>query len=169
MAGWWWMGSHGSGRGEGMSDPRRFASGLLANLGAAFVSPAQKPQSVAIPLASLQLVGESPYFGRGDGMLSCYANATLETPIQCDRAGKYRVQLTGHGTTFKGGYPRVVVMIDGQQVGSVEIASATDKPFATDPFELAEGRHTLRLVYGNDESGNGEDRNLFLKGVEFQQ
>ena len=153
----------------GMSDPRRFASGLLANLGAPFAPPGEGAQGGAVPLAALQLVGESPYFGRGDGVLNCYANATLETPIQCAESGRYRVRLTGHGAAFQGGYPRVQVLIDGKQVGSVEIASASDKSFVTEPFQLAEGRHTLRLVYGNDEGGNGEDRNLFLKGVEFQQ
>lgn len=151
----------------GQADPLRFASALLGNLGASFKPSADHAVRDNIPLDSLKLIGESGYFGRTSDQLDCRNNAILETPIQVSRPGQYSIRVTAFGSPCKKVYPMVRLLIDGKEVAYLETNSPTPKAFNSKAFPLAAGRHTLRVIYDNDMVADGEDRNLFLKGVEF--
>jgi len=143
----------------------RFANSLMSNLGAAFHPPRPAARMEPIPLSSLKLIGESPWFSSSSAEISCASNATLETDLEVLNDGEYVFRVQGRSTPVKGKYAVIRLEIDGKTLGEKEIAA--EKPAAYDfaAVRLAKGLCRLRISYQNDEYSEGEDRNLHLQGL----
>jgi hypothetical protein len=64
-------------------------------------------------------------------------------------------------------YCIVRAQVDNGPTQDVEVASPTTKEFVFPDLPITAGRHVLRLSFVNDQSGDGEDRNLTLNAAGF--
>jgi hypothetical protein len=118
-----------------------------------------------LPLGMFKLIGESPYFDARPDEITCRSNASLEGEFTCARQGEYVWAVRAYSTPAAGKYSVLGAVVDGKEIGQVEIASDRSKSFEIGRMNLAEGKHKVRLIYANDLYQNGEDRNLFIQGV----
>ena len=145
----------------------RYASALLANLGAPFAPP--EPEPTWLLPAAFEPVGQIPYFGKSERELSLFAGGTVTARFRCVRAGTYAVLLRGHSTPAGGVYAAVELALDEAVIGEVEVTSGTDRVFTVATTTVSEGEHVLSARFTNDTQVGAEDRNLWLSGVGFRR
>jgi hypothetical protein len=145
----------------------RYASTLLANLGAAFDSG--RPTPDWIEAQAFQPAGEISVFSRTDTQLNFGSNGAVKAAFSCAMAGEYAVVVRGYATPAKGEYGKARVRVDGKVVGEAELVSPTAAQFPVGRVRLAAGTHELEVEFINDLwLGPGkEDRNLFVNAVGF--
>jgi hypothetical protein len=77
----------------------------------------------------------------------------------------YRFEVTAKGELALGIGPEMELMIDGETVGSVEVAYDTPSTY-TFEIEVTAGSHTVSIGFYNDYyDPEGEDRNLYVDKV----
>jgi hypothetical protein len=145
----------------------RYASALLANLGASFVAP--EPEPTWIPWTAFEQVGEYPYFGKRNGEVSLFTNGTIAAPFECVRPGNYDVFVHGRSTPAGGEYARIEVAVDGAVAGEVEIASGSDRSHRVGRLSITRGRHELSARFTNDRQVGRQDRNVWIRAVGFRR
>lgn len=145
---------------------RRYASALLANLGASFEAPAEEPSG--IPLSAIEPVGTIPYFRKDDQEISLVAGGTVEAHFQCATEGRYSVLIRGRSTPAQGQFGIASVAVDGQKIGDAEIKTSFDGSFLVGEIQLSQGKHRVAIAFTNDLYRDGEDRNLYIKGIGFR-
>jgi beta-galactosidase len=139
----------------------RYVSGLLTGLGARFRAAA----GTVYEAVTFEPQPGMPWFSKTPNGAYMGSGGYITRQVRCAREGEYEFRLTGRGTPVEGVYPIVRVELDGQAVGEVELAGATNGTYAL-PAHITEGEHELRLVFTNDEWAPPEDRNLALARVE---
>lgn len=99
--------------------------------------------------------------GSGVGI---YANGSAKARIAPAARGLYPVSVRAAGTPCQGQYPLVGIRAAGREVARFGV---TGRALATYTVlaDLPAGNTELELVFDNDASGNGEDRNLTLAAV----
>ncbi|MBK1838259.1 right-handed parallel beta-helix repeat-containing protein [Azospirillum sp. YIM B02556] len=70
------------------------------------------------------------------------------------------------GMSADGKWPHFQLLLDGTSIGEATVASATQSRYVFTANVPADKAHALQLVYDNDDTVNGEDRNLFVKSFE---
>ena len=145
----------------------RYASTLLAGLGASFVPPGPSPSWVEAPY--FELVGESPYFENTGGELAFATNGTARATFLCVKSGTYDLLLRGRSTAVQGKYGIAQVYVDGRDAGEVEVNSGGTATFALGRMvDLSEGEHMVSVAFINDYYAPPEDRNLYVSAVGFR-
>jgi hypothetical protein len=153
-------------RGEGAAvRGRRYATALLAGLGARFVEPSVRDVYEPLPLGVFRLAGESPYSSLSGDEIVLRSAGKVEAELECAREGVYAIFLGGYSTPAGGEYAKMKVSVDGNEVAVVEMGDSGRWPAGT--VRLMRGRHRLALEFTNDALIDGEDRNVFLGSVEF--
>jgi endoglucanase len=101
--------------------------------------------------------------GATNGGWNLWSNGDVSTNATLP-AGTSTITVSAAGTVAAGVWPRFVVSIDGQTIGS---ASATTTGYRDYPFTFtgSGGAKQLRITFDNDQNANGEDRNLLLDKV----
>ncbi len=145
----------------------RYASALLANLGASFAMPAPEPEWI-LPDA-IEPVGEIPYFRKTAKQLSLVAAGTVSAQFDCVKAGVYDAFIRARSDPAEGTYAIAALAVDGHAVGEVEIANSTPAAFPVGQIRLGTGQHRLTVAYTNDLWREDADRNLFLNAVGFRR
>jgi len=145
---------------------RRYASALLANLGASFAAPAEEPSW--IPLSVVEPVGTIPYFRKDDQQISLAAGGTVEAQFQCITEGLYTVVINGRSTPAQGQFAIASVAVDGQELGEAEIKARIGRKFNIGEVKLSQGKHNVTVAFTNDLNRDGEDRNLYIRGIGFR-
>jgi hypothetical protein len=145
----------------------RYASGLLANLGATFIPVAPAPAWV--PGGLFEPVGEITYFQREEDRFGMYSAGTVAASFESLTAGTYEVLVHGHSTPAAGVYGRVAVDVDGARVGEVGLDSGQDRAYSVGTVRLATGRHTVAVEFVNDQMIGNEDRNIYIRAVGFRR
>ncbi|HEX8235950.1 MAG TPA: carbohydrate-binding domain-containing protein [Abditibacteriaceae bacterium] len=143
----------------------RYVSSLLANLSAHFSTPQLGTGLLDIPLPRFRLVGQSAYSELSPAQITLRNNGLVEASFDCAVAGAYALTLRGYSSAVGGVYSEVKVLLDGQEVSTIELNSPTTKEMEAGVLHIPEGQHRLGLAFINDALGNGEDRNLFLQRV----
>ncbi len=143
----------------------RYASTLLANLGAAFTAGNPSPDWIHPP--AFEIHGEISVFSRTDAQLFFGSNGLVETTFTCATAGEYAVVVRGFATPAQGIYGKARVKIDGRLTGEPELSSSVAAEFPAGTVRLDAGSHELAVEFTNDLwLGPGkEDRNLYVTGV----
>lgn len=142
----------------------RYANALLSNLGVRFELPVAS-EATTIPLLSFKLVGESPYFEQSGDQILFRSGGTVDVAFVCAKQGKYAVSIFGGSSPYKNIHGILKVQVDNGAAHEIELKSPTATQFVIPGFTLSPGKHVLHLSFTNDQSGDGEDRNLFLKSV----
>ncbi|WP_434624212.1 carbohydrate-binding domain-containing protein [Azospirillum sp. B2RO_4] len=70
------------------------------------------------------------------------------------------------GTAAGGKWPHFQLLLDGTRIGEATVSSATQSRYVFTANVPADKAHALQLVYDNDDTVNGVDRNLFVKSFE---
>ena len=70
------------------------------------------------------------------------------------------------GTVAGGKWPHFQLLVDGKVIGDATVASATQSRYVFTANVPADKAHALQLIYDNDDTVNGVDRNLFVKSFE---
>ncbi|WP_377811499.1 carbohydrate-binding domain-containing protein [Azospirillum sp. A29] len=70
------------------------------------------------------------------------------------------------GSAVGGKWPHFQLLLDGASIGEATVSSATQSRYTFTANVPADKAHALQLVYDNDDTVNGEDRNLFVKSFE---
>ncbi|ALG74239.1 hypothetical protein VY88_20930 [Azospirillum thiophilum] len=70
------------------------------------------------------------------------------------------------GAVAGGKWPHFQLLVDGKVIGDATVASATQSRYVFTANVPADKAHALQLVYDNDDTVNGVDRNLFVKSFE---
>ena len=70
------------------------------------------------------------------------------------------------GTVAGGKWPHFQLLVDGKVIGDATVASASQSRYVFTANVPADKAHALQLVYDNDDTVNGVDRNLFVKSFE---
>lgn len=76
------------------------------------------------------------------------------------------MELLAAGSVAAGEYPIVAVELNGQALATIRLTSGEWRSYAVD-VELPAGDHELRLLFTNDLTVNGQDRNLQIDKVTF--
>ncbi|PWC39838.1 carbohydrate-binding domain-containing protein [Azospirillum sp. TSO35-2] len=71
------------------------------------------------------------------------------------------------GAAAGGKWPHFQLLLDGASIGEATVASATQSRYVFTANVPADKAHALQLVYDNDDTVNGVDRNLFVKSFEI--
>jgi hypothetical protein len=142
----------------------RYATALLAGLGAAFVEPSGRVVT-PLPLGYFKLVGDSPYSAVSGQEIVLRSAGTVEAEFECAAEGGYEIVLGGSSTPAGGEYAKVSVRVDGSEVAVVEME--TSGRWSAGTVRLNRGRHRLAVKFINDALIGGEDRNVFLNSVEL--
>lgn len=142
---------------------RRLASILLTNLGA------QLRPVFGYPVRASRfkrVEGSEELVKVEEEEVTMGTNGRVEAPIFLPVSGRYEIVLVGRGTPGKGEYPRLVVALDGQMVGEIEVDSEEfdEKSLLA---EMPEGSHILSVALVNDyyDPTTGEDRNVWFQSV----
>ena len=146
---------------------RRYASALLANLGANF-RPLEPKPSWILPV-HIEPVGTIPYFRKAEREISLAASGTVQADFHCTVAGKYEVFVRGRSTPAEGVYAKTEVKVDGEMIGETEIATTTSGLFLVGVLTLTKGKHHVEVRFSNDLQRGGEDRNLYLHAIGFRR
>jgi hypothetical protein len=145
---------------------RRYASALLANLGASFEAPEEEPSW--IPLTAIEPVGTIPYFRKDNQEISLVAGGTVEAQFECATEGLYSVLIRGRSTPAQGQFGIASVVVDDQEIGDAEVKTSFDGNFLVGKIQLSQGKHRVTAAFINDLYRDGEDRNLYIKGIGFR-
>jgi hypothetical protein len=151
---------------HGLVRGRRYASALLANLGASFEATEKEPSW--IPLSAIEPVGIIPYFRKDDQEISLVARGTVEAQFECATEGQYSVLIRGRSTPAQGQFGIALVAVDGQKIGDAEVRTRSDGTFLVGKTQMSQGRHKVMVAFTNDLYRDGEDRNLYIKGIGFR-
>jgi len=153
--------------GENRLRGRRYGSALLRNLGAAFRAPERA--AAWVRAGHLRPVGTIPFFSQDDERVALVAAGTVEATLECATTGRYEILVRGWSVPAAGGYARVVLRLDGDDLGEVEVRSRSSAVFPSVTTEAKAGSHSLSVQYTNDLWQPPEDRNLYLQGIGFRQ
>jgi hypothetical protein len=145
---------------------RRYASALMANLGASFEVPEEEPSW--IPLSAIEPVGTIPYFRKDNQEISLVAGGTVEAQFECATEGLYSVLIRGRSTPAQGQFGIASVVVDDQEIGDAEVKTRLDGNFLVGKIQLSQGKHRVTAAFINDLYRDGEDRNLYIKGIGFR-
>ncbi len=99
--------------------------------------------------------------GSGVGI---YANGSARTRLSLASGGLYPVTVRAAGTPFQGQYPIIGIRAAGREVARIGVTGSGTAAY-TALAALPAGPTDLELVFDNDASGHGEDRNLTLASV----
>jgi len=147
---------------------RRYASALLANLGASFV-PAQ-PEPTWLPASLFEPVARIAYSTRDEREFGIFSAGEIRAEFTCVAAGSYRLYIRGRSTPAEGVYAKAELSIDGHIVaGEVELRSATARVFEVGVARLTRGNHAVNVRFTNDRQVGREDRNLWVQAVGFRR
>ncbi|AWU97056.1 carbohydrate-binding domain-containing protein [Azospirillum ramasamyi] len=70
------------------------------------------------------------------------------------------------GAAAGGKWPHFQLLLDGKVIGDATVASASQSRYVFTANVPADKAHSLQLIYDNDDTVNGVDRNLFVKSFE---
>jgi hypothetical protein len=140
----------------------RYACGLATALDGDF----QSRPGVTIECEQMTPQPGMPFFSNQGSFAALACNGYIERDIQVAAAGRYTLEIVASGTPAAGVFPLVAIVIDGQQVGQVQLTSGNWRPYSLD-LDLAAGTHQFRLLFTNDLNAAGEDRNLMLDRATF--
>jgi len=146
----------------------RYASALLANLGASFEIN-KKGDITWLGLENFELVGESPYFWKTPDQLNLNSDGTVAADFNCVKKGEYSVFLKGSSTPVKGKYALVKILMDNKLVGRKVISSSSSNEFKVGTIKIIKGKHKISVSFVNDLLEDGQDRNLYIEGVGFRK
>lgn len=144
----------------------RYASVLMANMGASFLEPAIEPEWISADYFSRD--GEIPYYTQSEGLFTLYTVGTIKAEFLCAREASYSIFIRAYSTEVNGGYSRIRVIVDGTVIGEIEIRSPATDVFPAGSCFLGKGTHTISIAYINDLYQDGGDRNLFFQGTGFK-
>ena len=140
----------------------RFAGTLLTALGGDF----RVHGGTTLEAETMTPQADMPFFSNSGTCASLACTGYIATPVRVARSGRFTMELTAAGTIAAGEYPIVVVELNGQTLATIRLTSGEWRSYAVD-VELPAGDHELRLLFTNDLSVNGEDRNLQIDKVTF--
>jgi hypothetical protein len=146
----------------------RYASALLANLGAEFKLPPLE-DTTWLSVGPFELVGESPYYYKGTNHIELRSNGTIIASFECVKRGQYEIILRGYSTPIETDYAMAEIMIDSETAGRKEIASGTSSRFKLSPVVITKGRHKVSVRFTNDAYVERQDRNLFFEDLGFRE
>ena len=146
----------------------RYASALLANLGASFEID-KRGDITWLDIEKFELIGESPYFEKTVDQLRLRSDGTVSADFDCAQKSKYTVYVRGYSTPVKDEYALVEVLIDDKVVGEKIIASSMSDEFEIGAVTIPEGEHQISVSFVNDLWEDGQDRNLFIDGIGFRE
>jgi len=113
-------------------------------------------------------VGTIPYFRKDDREIGLAASGTVEAQFECMTEGQYAVLIRGRSTPAQGQYGIASVAVDGRKVGEAEIKTSFAGNFHVGKVKLSQGKHKVTVAFINDFNRNGEDRNLYIRGIGFR-
>ncbi|NUQ02110.1 MAG: hypothetical protein HUU35_19865, partial [Armatimonadetes bacterium] len=142
---------------------QRYLAGLLTAAGAA---AAMRGGGAVVQGELMRIQPGLEWVKATDDHLAMVQASWAEADIEVRTAGAYRLTITARATPARDEWPHVVVSLDGQPLGEVQVVARAWRDFVV-PVSLPAGRHLLRVTYDNDlqDVENREDRNLFLDRV----
>ena len=95
-----------------------------------------------------------------------WANGYVAQTINITQPGQYQFGIVARGTPQGGGWPHMVLRIDGTITDAITVTSAD---WQTWPLSanLTAGSHELAIAFDNDSYSPPEDRNLLLDQVRY--
>ncbi|KPK60030.1 MAG: hypothetical protein AMK73_08315, partial [Planctomycetes bacterium SM23_32] len=144
----------------------RYASGLLANLGATF--DRAEPAPVWIPGGRFEPVGQIAYSRKQPDQFAIFSAGAYAATFRCLADGSYNVLIRGRSTPAGGVFANAAVSVDGELVHEVNLHSSSDRVYRVGTLRLTAGLHTVTVEFTNDRTIDGEDRNLFVRDVGFR-
>jgi hypothetical protein len=100
----------------------------------------------------------------GSGGWWLYANGYVAQNINVAQAGTYLFNVQASGTPVQGGWPHMVLLIDGVAQDSVTVPT-NQLAYYTFNADITPGTHQLAVSFDNDAYAPPEDRNLFLAQI----
>ncbi len=104
--------------------------------------------------------------GPGTGGWWLWSNGYVAQNINISQAGTYLFNILAKGTTALGGWPRMLLRIDGKAQDSLYVTT-NQLAFFTLSADLTPGTHQLAVAFDNDAYAPPEDRNLFLDEIRW--
>lgn len=144
--------------GGNQAKARRYLASLLTALGADFASRA----GTVIEGESMRPQPGLQYLGPAGDHMRFGQSGWAEVELDVRAAGRNRLTLVARGDPAAGGWPIATLLVNGAEVGAIEVDRPDWSEFATE-LELPAGAVTLRLDYRNDlYRPPADDRNLFV-------
>jgi hypothetical protein len=78
--------------------------------------------------------------------------------------GSTRIDVVASGSPAQGGWPHMIVRVNGQQIGDATVSSTAWQIYSF-TFSAAAGSQSLSVAFDNDLLAGGEDRNLLVDKV----
>jgi hypothetical protein len=141
----------------------RILSALCANLGMEFAVP-DSPSTTSLPLNRFR-VESGPYNSSGPGILEMRSDGSAVTEVWAAQGGQFIAEFSAESSPAKGEYAEFALEVDGVEVGRAKCTGPSLAKLRIGPFAMEKGRRQLRIRFTNDAGGDGEDRNLFLRGM----
>jgi hypothetical protein len=127
---------------------------------AVFAEPAQPIQGQTYEAeARPQLEGQLVRVEGGEVGFFTAGSATYQLTLA--ESGRYVLSLTARGTSMNNVFPQIAVQLDDERLATLSLSQRESRLYNL-TFNARAGRHKLTLQFLNDESGNGEDRNLWI-------
>jgi len=140
------------------------------SIGEPVLLPSPRPPRLALSAAPAGSFGASlACHSTGNALdgqtWALWSNGYMSEGVDCTEAGTWRISVTARGDLCQGKGPRLLVMVDKDQVASFRVNDTEFHEYAASAT-MSRGAHELVLVYDNDLSIPGEgDRNLYVQGV----
>ncbi|RPJ00247.1 MAG: hypothetical protein EHM39_05155 [Chloroflexi bacterium] len=131
----------------------RFASSLLAGLGAAL----RLPQALRIEAETMTNINVTAYNVSG-GSAWLYSNGRIETAARFTKTGAYAFEVMAAGTTAAGVLPQVAILIDGVTRTNWFLTTTQMTRYVLN-LSIAAGTRRIALAFLNDANPAPEDRN----------
>jgi Flp pilus assembly protein TadD len=121
--------------------------------------PLQLPPAEALPPGAAR-------FGDNAEMISLYSTTALETSIEVEKEGWYRLVLWGYGQSSGAVWPLIELSVSSAPPTAQYLNHRNPRPHVSDHYFTA-GRNTLRIAYVNDAErlAPGEDRNAVIREI----
>ncbi|MFO1500510.1 MAG: endo-1,4-beta-xylanase [Verrucomicrobiota bacterium] len=94
-----------------------------------------------------------------------FSNGAVGEYLQLPTEGAYRLVVRAWGSPCQGQWPEMALRIDGEQVRAQTVRTAQAAAYEF-RLTLPAGAHILTLAFLNDAIADGQDRNLYLGGIE---
>ena len=104
--------------------------------------------------------------GASAGGWLLWANGYVAQNISISQSGTYLFNVLASGTPALGGWPQMLLKIDGIAQDQVTV-STNQAAFYTLSADLTPGTHQLAISFDNDAYAPPEDRNLFLDQIRW--
>lgn len=126
-------------------------------------------QSTCVEAETLNITGGALYDPNSIILWGENGTGTAQGPVNIPNAATYVVNAIVFGSPLGGIWPNMQVQIDGNTIGQVDVGASDWRTVNVANMPIASGIRQLKLIFTNDAYDAGEDRNLYIDKVCFEQ